>query len=181
MDTQRRTAIYEDLKEAETFAELDVLWNQMQDDAPECACDEDVMREYDVAVERLKQNPVVDIEPIENRPEELTLVQKIAELQKQLNEMTSAVKPKTAKSSKNKYKLLSADVSWSTKPQVHALMGILTAHAEPGTVLEEDHIVEMMVKNEAVLQTRQGGRKIWNYYKGDHMEGLMAHGNIERA
>ena len=72
------------------------------------------------------------------------------------------------------------EAEWSTKPQVHAILQILGAHAKPGDVLDEADIVKMMVENEHVLQTRQGGKRIWDYYKGDHAEGLMAHGNVER-
>lgn len=78
-----------------------------------------------------------------------------------------------------KYKLLKTDVSWTNKPQVHAVMSILTAHLEVGDVVAEDEIVKMMIANEAVLATRQGGKKIWDYYKGTHNDGLIAHGNVE--
>lgn len=78
-----------------------------------------------------------------------------------------------------KYKLIKTDVSWTNKPQVHAVMAILTAHIEVGDVVGEDEIVKMMVANESVLATRQGGKRIWDYYKGTHNDGLIAHGNVE--
>ena len=78
-----------------------------------------------------------------------------------------------------RYRLLKTDVSWSTKPQVAALMQILEAHMKVGDVLDEATIVEACVANEHVLQTRQGGARIFAYYKGNHAEGLMMHGNLE--
>ncbi len=79
-----------------------------------------------------------------------------------------------------KYKLLKTDVNWSTKPQVHAVMNILAAHLKIGDIIEEEQIVQMMVANENVLATRQGGKRIWDYYKGNNAEGLLAHGNVEK-
>jgi hypothetical protein len=72
-------------------------------------------------------------------------------------------------------------VAWSTKPQVHAIARILEAHAKVGDVLDEAAIVEMMEANVKVLDTRQGGKRIWDYYKGNHAEGLTAHGNVEKV
>lgn len=89
------------------------------------------------------------------------------------------VKPTPVRRVAKKYKLLKTDVSWTNKPQVHALMSILAAHLEVGDVVAEDEIVKMMVANEAVLATRQGGKRIWDYYKGTHNDGLIAHGNVE--
>jgi hypothetical protein len=80
-----------------------------------------------------------------------------------------------------RYKLLSTDVSWSTKPQVGAIAAILAAHAKVGDVLQEDHIIQMMEANVEVLQTRQGGKRVWKYYRGSHAEGLEMHGNIEQV
>ena len=78
-----------------------------------------------------------------------------------------------------KYRLLKTDVSWTSIPQVHAVMAILVAHVDVGDVVEESEIVKMMVANEATLATRQGGKRIWDYYKGSTGNGLIAHGNIE--
>lgn len=184
MTNERRIAIYEDFADAETRAELKNLWQQMQDDAPDCSVDPEVVLKFKSALARIRLIKEVTVEV----PEELSIEQKLEMLKKQLDDMLAANAAvlsggvtRVTKSSNKKYRLLSTDVGWSTKPQVHALMGILSAHAETGAILDEDHIVDMMVSNENVLQTRQGGRKVWNYYKGDHMEGLMAHGNIERA
>jgi hypothetical protein len=91
---------------------------------------------------------------------------------------TPATKPPVSRVSK-KYKLLKTDVSWTTKPQVHTLMAILTAHIEVGDVVDESEIVKMMIANEDALATRQGGKRIWDYYKGTHNDGLIAHGNVE--
>jgi hypothetical protein len=60
-------------------------------------------------------------------------------------------------------------------------MAILSAHVEVGGVLDESTIVEAMEANVGVLQTRQGGKRIWKYYRGRHAEGLEMHGNIEEV
>lgn len=80
---------------------------------------------------------------------------------------------------RNQYRLLDTNVGWSTKPQVHALMAILQAHLPVGGVADEADIVAAMEANVAVLETRQGGKRIWDYYKGMHAEGLRMHGNVE--
>lgn len=90
------------------------------------------------------------------------------------------VRSATVTRSTRKYKLLSDDVSWSTKPQVHAVMNILTAHLSIGDIIDEGEIVKMMVANEAVLETRQGGKRVWDYYKGNGNDGLLVHGNVEK-
>ena len=112
-----------------------------------------------------------------------SLEAKVAELLAQVEALKSGAKAKlpvqpVVRGSK-RYKLLSDDVSWSTKPQVHAVMSILRAHVEVGGTLDESTIVEAMVANERVLETRQGGKRIWDYYKGNHAEGLRMHGNVE--
>ena len=115
----------------------------------------------------------------------MTIEERLADLMAQLEALKSGnkseTKPKAATQTGGgkKYRLLKTEVSWSTTPQVHAIISILGAHAKPGDVLEESHIVNMMIQNEAVLKTTQGGKRIWNYYKGDHSRGLMAHGNVE--
>jgi hypothetical protein len=76
------------------------------------------------------------------------------------------------------WKLVSTDVSWTTKPQVRALMAIINAHWKVGTVVAESKIVAAIVENEALLNTRQGGRKIWDYYKGNTADGFLEHGNF---
>lgn len=82
---------------------------------------------------------------------------------------------------KTKYVLMKTDVSWTTVPQIHAIMSILQAHAKVGDVLDNADIVEMMEQNRAILSnTRQTGERIWSYYKGSHARGLEAHGNIKK-
>lgn len=89
----------------------------------------------------------------------------------------SAAKMGTKRADK-KWKLQSTDVSWTTKPQVRALMAIVNAHMEVGDVVLESQIVAAIIENEAVLNTRQGGRKIWDYYKGNTADGFLEHGNF---
>jgi Asp-tRNA(Asn)/Glu-tRNA(Gln) amidotransferase A subunit family amidase len=78
-----------------------------------------------------------------------------------------------------KYRLLSTDVKWSTKPQVHAIAEILSKNFTVGEVYGENEFVGKILENESLLKTRQGGKRIWDYYKGNHMDGLRAHNNIE--
>jgi hypothetical protein len=80
-----------------------------------------------------------------------------------------------------KWVIKSLDVSWSTTPQVHAIAAILAAHVKVGDVVADEDVVAMMEANEDVLATRQGGRKIWNYYKGGSDKGLLTHGNLEKV
>lgn len=81
----------------------------------------------------------------------------------------------------NTYRLLDTNVSWSTKPQVHALMAIIQAHVPVGGEIDEADVVAACEANVRVLETRQGGRRIWDYYKGNHVEGLSAHGNVKKV
>ena len=83
-----------------------------------------------------------------------------------------------------KYKLLSKDVGWAgetARSQIHAVMAIISAHAEVGDVLDEADIVRMMEANVRVLDTVQPPKRIWDYYKGRHYRGLIAHGNLEEV
>jgi hypothetical protein len=91
---------------------------------------------------------------------------------------TATTKNKAARVDK-KYKLLSTNVSWTNKPQVHALMAIISLTMEVGETVYESDILKNVIANEAVLNTVQGGKKIWNYYKGDTADGFIQHGNFE--
>ena len=175
---ERLNSIVEELGDVQTLPELKALYCFGQLEGNEYG-DADVVPHLKVAVRRLR-----------SKVEEPTVLQddiraQIDALQAQLSDMAVRATPKPpvqpiARGSK-KYRLLKLDVSWSTKPQVHAIAAILGAHVKEGDVVDEADIVKMMVANEAVLNTRQGGRRIWDYYKGDHMEGLTAHGNVEKV
>ena len=165
-------AIIEELAELNSMEELKALWCFGQAEGNEYG-DAACVPYFKGAVERLrKEKPVEQVEDVQAK---LTaLLQQLEELKG----VKSAAVPIVR--SGRKYRLLKVEAEWSTKPQVHAILQILGAHAKPGDVLDEADIVKMMVENEHVLQTRQGGKRIWDYYKGDHAEGLMAHGNVER-
>jgi hypothetical protein len=177
--------IVEELDDVESLPELKALWcfGEMENNAyalPEC------VPLFKAALIRLKatvpeETPAEQekVEDSEVKNEEL--VRKLAELQAEVDRLKAAQgKPPVVVRSK-KYRLLKFDVSWTTKRQVHAIAAILEAHAKVGDVLDEVDIINMMEANVAVLETRQGGRKVWNYYKGNSDDGLMAHGNIEVA
>jgi len=170
MIKERSEGIVAEIEEIVNLAELKALWCFGQSSNNELAAAEFV-DSFRTAAARLKNQEVpTDLAALEAR---------VAELLAQSTPPTPPpVKLAVVRGSK-RYRLLSDDVSWSTKPQVHAVMAILRAHAEVGNVLEESTIVEAMVANERVLLTRQGGKRIWDYYKGNHAEGLRMHGNVE--
>ena len=172
MNAEQLNGIVEELAEVSSMQELKALWCFGQSSNNEYV-DARFVHDFKVAVARLRNSEEVAMPKIEE------LEARLAELTAQLTRPTTPP-VKVVRGSK-RYRLLSDDVSWSTKPQVHAVMAILRAHAEVGNVLEESTIVEAMVANERVLETRQGGKRIWDYYKGTHCEGLMAHGNVERV
>ncbi len=173
---ERLTAIRDELLEVEHLPELKAIWCNWQADAPEVAGDVECSLMLRSTLSRLR---------LFNKEEivvEKTQEEKLTELLHQLEATRAQTKPPVQRVARGgrRYQLLKMDVGWSTKPQVHALMKVLSAHAKEGDVLDEDHIIRMMVENEAVLQTRQGGKRIWDYYKGDHHEGLLAHGNVRK-
>ncbi len=154
MNIERLNGIAEEIGECESLAELKTLWCMGGD-----YWDADFTKLFKLMSHVLRdQTPVKEVKAAE------------------------VVKPtRVARTNNNQYRLLKVEVGWSTKPQVHAVMQIIAAHAKVGDVLDEVKIVEMMVANEAVLQTRQGGKRIWDYYKGNHAEGLRMHGNVEKV
>ncbi len=168
----RMRSISEELSEVETLDELKAIWCHWVAEYPEVANHPGAMGELKRALPRVKAI--------------LPDSQEVVELLAQVEALKAAAKtnPPVQRApvarTERKYVLRKTDVSWSTKPQVHAIMHVLAAHAQPGDVLPESQIIEMMVANEHVLQTRQGGKRIWDYYKGEHNEGLLAHGNLEK-
>ena len=176
MTNERMVGITEEILECQDLKELKALWCFGQHEDNEYG-DAQFVPDFKAAAARLRSKEEVAMLNVES------LEAKVAELLAQVEALKSGAKAKppvqpVVRGSK-RYKLLSDDVSWSTKPQVHAVMSILRAHVEVGGVLDEAMIVEAMVANEAVLETRQGGKRIWDYYKGNHAEGLRMHGNVE--
>ena len=176
MTNERMEAIVDEIREVADLSELKALWCFGQHENNEYG-DAQFVHDFKAAAARLRSKEEVAMLNVES------LEAKVAELLAQVEALKSGAKAKlpvqpVVRGSK-RYKLLSDDVSWSTKPQVHAVMAILRAHANVGDVLDESTIVEAMVANERVLETRQGGKRIWDYYKGNHAEGLRMHGNVE--
>ena len=173
---ERMRAIAEEIGEVESLQELKALWAFGQvnnNEYGDAAC----IPHFKDAVARLR-NQVKEEVPMET----MNLEARIAELLAQVealkgNPPVQAPSQPIVRGSK-RYRLLSTDVSWSTKSQVGAIAAILAAHAKVGDVLQEDHIIQMMEANVEVLQTRQGGKRVWKYYRGNHAEGLEMHGNI---
>jgi hypothetical protein len=173
---ERTTAIENELMEVATLPELKAIWCNWQAEALDVASDPLCSLMLRSTLTRLR------LFPVEQAPEQsmtgVPAEQRLEELLAKLAKVRAAAKPVVRAG--RKYKLLKTEVDWSTKPQVHAVMHILSAHLKPGEVADEADIVRMMVENEVILETRQGGKRIWDYYKGDHHEGLVAHGNIQR-
>ena len=173
---ERMEAITEEILDCQDLKELKALWCFGQHEDNEYG-DAQFVPDFKAAAARLRSKEEVAMPKVED------LEAKVAELLAQVEALKSGAKvdlpvQPVVRGSK-RYKLLSDDVSWSTKPQVHAVMSILRAHVEVGGVLDEAMIVEAMVANEAVLETRQGGKRIWDYYKGRGADGLLLHGNVE--
>lgn len=178
MTQERMQGIAEEIKEVETLSELKALYCFGQSNNNEYG-DAQFVPEFRAAVARLRSKEEVAMLNVES------LEARVAELLAQVEALKSGAKANppvqpVVRGSK-RYRLLSDDVSWSTKPQVAAIMMIIKANAKVGDVLEEEHIIAMMEANVDVLQTRQGGRRVWKYYRGNHAEGLEMHNNIEEV
>lgn len=170
---ERIRSVAEELREVESLPELKAIWCHWVSEAPAFADEPVAMSGVRQALRRLRSQP---------RPEEPTteqLPEEVIDLLKRLDQLEKGPKPPIIRATR-KYQLLKKEVDWSTKPQVHAVMQILTAHMAVGDIVDESDIVAMMVANEELLETKQGGKRIWDYYKGDHNQGLVAHGNVRR-
>ena len=161
----RRLATLEDFAQAEELGEIVltlralVEYNESTQEFCDAACE---------AVTRLVAKPQNAVtQPKPSGPEQVVEV---------------AV-PKAVRRSYNRYRLLKTveELTWTTKPQILMTVRILQENFGVGVAVDEDDIVAAMIANEAALKTRQGGKRIWDYYKGVHMEGLMMHGVIEKA
>jgi hypothetical protein len=173
---ERSIGIIEEIGEVQSLAELKALWCFGQSSNNELA-DAEFVDSFRAAAARLRSKEEVAMPKTED------LEARVAELLAQVEALKPGAKANppvqpVVRGSK-RYKLLSDDVSWSTKPQVHSLMAILRAHVEVGGTLDEASIVAAMEANVAVLETRQGGKRIWDYYKGRGADGLLLHGNVE--
>ena len=172
MTTERFEGMVAEIGEVADLAELKALWCFGQSEINEYG-DAGCVPHFKAAAARLR-GQVEELPSLRSKQQELESQLALLKARLAANIPLSPV----ARGIK-KYKLLSTDVGWSTKPQVSALMAVLAAHVEVGGVLEESFIVEAMEANVGVLRTRQGGARIWNYYKGSHAEGLTMHGNVE--
>ena len=186
MTNERTDGIVDEIGEIADLSELKALWCFGQRESNEYG-DAACVPHFKDAVARLR-NQVKEEVPMET----MNLEARIAELLAQVEALKSRTVNDQNKSGttaqppvqpvvrgSKRYRLLSTDVSWSTKPQVRALMEVLAAHVEVGGELSEATIVAAMEANVAVLETRQGGKRIWDYYKGRGADGLLLHGNVE--
>ena len=169
---ERYNAILEEIDEAESGAELRAMVRHWDAEFPEASANATIMAKLRARESAMVEPTAVMVDPQDE------LKRLLAELQQIKGESKPTMPP--VQRATRKYRLLKTEVTWSTKPQVLAVMHIIAAHAKPGDVLDEADIVNMMVANEHVLNTKQGGKRIWDYYKGNHHEGLVAHGNFEK-
>ncbi len=175
LNSVQALGLMDDIDEAESMAELEALLDDVRKEYGELD-DSDIVESITQSRARLAHATVPTVVASQNQ-----MSDKLLELQQQLIHMQIAAQPKVAViRSTRSYKLLSFDVQWSTKPQVHAIMQILSGNFKLNDVVDEAVIVDAMEQNRHVLQTRQTGKKIWDYYKGEHPEGLLMHGNVEK-
>lgn len=173
MEDEVMCAVVDEIAEVKDLPELKALWCFGQSEG-NLYGDAGCVSHFKMAVKRLRRE-----EPVEK-----SLIERVRELELELERLRSGSEKarvdQPVHRAGRRYRLLKEDVGWSTKPQVHALMAIIKAHAKVGDVLDEADIVRMVEANRAVLDTVQTGKRIWDYYKGDHNEGLTAHGNVEK-
>jgi hypothetical protein len=164
-NTQVADAIL-DMRDVESREELDAMVANFDESI---SANEDVMNTYNEMCEQFKPET----------PEE-----KIARLEARIAELEAkkTSEPKVAVvRAENVYKIVKFETGWTKKPQVKAIIEILKKICNVGDEVPESKIVAAMIENEALLRTRQGGKRIWQYYKGDHSDGLTAHGNIAKV
>lgn len=170
MTEGRIAATVTDIKTCESIEELDMV-EQMVADAG--IVDEPAVKE---AIAEVRGRLV---------PE--TSEEKIARLEARIQQLEQEkTQPKIDRSKVerigNRYKIVTLDLTrWGTKkPQVHALVKILAREFGVGKEVAESEIIEAVEKHASELRTRQEPKRIWQYYKGDHSDGLTAHGIIEK-
>lgn len=203
MSEERKRAIIEDIDEAETPDELEKLVENMIETEPTAL--DDPLIAGALADKRDALDPNNGEDPVSQADEVSGEHREIEELHRELQEIQrrleatvgqlAPVVPRTPtrvtapvhvpipmikKSREIRYRLMSDDVSWSTVPQVHALMAVLVKSLDlkVGDEFTNEQAVAAMTLNKEVLNTRQEPRRIWDYYKGNSNEGLMAHGVI---
>lgn len=181
LNNMRIASIIEEIKEVETMAELKAIWCDWNVDAMDAVHYPGFTVYIQAKVKEMKSLPKPEAKPQLSGEDAKAVLQnllkELAELK--ATKQMEAVSPVVRAS--RRYRIVKFEVPWTSKPQVLGIMHILAAHVKPGDVIDESEIVKMMVANESVLNTKQGGKRIWDYYKGTHAEGLLAHGNIERA
>jgi len=177
-NNERMRAILSDVEESLDAAELRAIAADMADDAENKA----YLEMAEVKEAMAKKMGSFEEEPAEVAPvaeAQISLEDALRQIESLRAQIAARpqVQPKLRRG--KSYRLLNANVSWSTTPQVHAVARILRSMMPVGGVASEEEIVANMEANVALLSnTRQGGRKVWDYYKNASF-GLLAHGNIE--
>jgi hypothetical protein len=178
MENSRMQSILSDISESLDQNELDAIVADLvgNEETARYAVMEEVMEACEAKSGSFEEKPAeVALAAVAAEVSIESVLAEIAALKRQL----AAAAPKVDKVVK--YKLLKDDVKWSTTPQVHATMRILRSIVDVGGEFIEADAIAAMEANVALLSnTRQGGRKIWDYYKSRTI-GLQAHGNIVRV
>src|SRR5580692_10816676 len=122
---ERVKGIEEELGEVVSMAELDAITTHWDAEAPEVLQHGGIMALVDVAKHRLQAVPVTDEHevPMDVAGLEAQINALMAQLQGLKPQAAAPAQPPVQRAGR-KYKLLSTDVSWPTKPQVQALMQI---------------------------------------------------------
>jgi len=157
----------------------------MVDEDQELAKDPDVVEAATATRARL-QSAVAEEEVAEEKEGTMSKDDQVKAMLAELAELRAELGKKAARrvivvGGRRQYRLLKDDVTWCETPQVHALVGILkTFMRVGGDPVSEAVILQKVIENEHLLNTKQGGKKIFDYYKGNSEKGLVAHGNLER-
>lgn len=164
--TDLQKAMLEDVREAETLAELSKL--------------EELIPEYpDVDIPAVRGSIEERREALSNFDHKKELVRLMGELQELKGESRPTPAPRVMLPNIRKYKLVKTDCSWTQKPQVHVLMEVMKSVVSVGEVVEEQALLDAVEANKHLLNTRQDSARVFNYYKS--AGGFIEHGNLEKV
>jgi len=164
--TELQKAMLEDVREAETLAELTKL--------------EELIPEYpDVDIPAVRGSIEERRAALSSFDPEKEMKKLLAQLEEIKGGARPAPAPKLVLPNIRKYRLIKVDCSWTQKPQVHVLMEIIKSVVQVGEVVDEEVILEAVEANKASLNTRQPSERIFHYYKG--AGGFLEHGNLEKV
>lgn len=74
-----------------------------------------------------------------------------------------------------RYTISGAQLGWTKRPQIKALVQILVVKSESRSFTDQD-AMSWMEEEYDKLHTSTSVRKLWQHWKGEHSEGLMRNG-----